>query len=121
MQGIPENPTLASLSRGVLPGGMLAGGLPGGPTIEGSNEPQANSNNPTSDGDPNENGIKRKQEVKDSRNETEFGSKDISPSAATAKLINKNRIIARLDIVCLFLFPIVFVLYGIIYLMSTCL
>ena len=117
MQGIPENPSLLSLSRGVLPGGMLAGDLPGNPN---SNNPQKNS---TNDGDnQNENGIRPTQEHQYPKRKSyvSFNSKkDISSSEATAKLLRKNRLIARLDIVCLIIFPIVFILYGVIYLMTT--
>ena len=112
MQGIPENSTLMSLSRNVLPAGVLGGDLPGNPMVTGSSE-SPKSSSPKK----NENGIK---EHTRHRRFTSFKVKeDPSPSEAQAKLVKKNRMIARLDIVCLILFPIVFILYAAIYLMTT--
>ena len=126
MQGIPENSTLMSLSRSVLPVGVLGGELPGGPGT--SESPKKSSriydDNDYRDGSPkkNENGIRPSKEHVRHRRFTSFKVKEeVSPSDATAKLVKKNRMIARLDIVCLILFPIVFILYAAIYLMTTAL
>ena len=110
MQGIPENSTLMHL-KNVLPSGVLGGDLPGNPMVTGSSESQSGSPKK------NENGIK---EHTRHRRFTSFKMKeDPSPGEAQAKLVKKNRMIARLDIVCLILFPIVFILYAAIYLMTT--
>ena len=121
LQGIPENQSLLTLTRGVLPSGILGGEVPGSPMVSGSTNPEKNSNIASSENQ-NENGIRPIQEHKFSKGRP-FGSlkgkEDVSPSEATAKLLRKNRMIARLDIVCLIIFPIVFILYGVIYLMTT--
>ena len=127
LQGIPENTSsLLTLSRNVLPSGMLGGDLPGNISNQGTAYPQKNTNIAASDGSPNknENGIRPIREHKSSKKGPSFGSSfkskdDVSPHDATAKLIRKNQMIARLDIVCLILFPIVFLLYVVIYLMTT--
>ena len=125
MQGIPENSTLMSLSRNVLPAGVLGGEIPGNPNVSGSDDSQKKSKLLDPDGSPNqnENGIRSSNQQ--SLGHRRFASfknrenREASPSEATAKLIRKNRMIARLDIVCLILFPIVFLLYAAIYLMTT--
>ena len=120
MQGIPENSTFSALSRGIGPGGMLGAGLPGMPLMPTSNTPPKDGSATSNDGNPNENGIKTAQELEIRTSKIPSNSEDLSPHEAAAKLIRKNQIIARLDIVCLVLFPIVFLLYSFIYLMSTC-
>ena len=123
MQGIPENSTLMSLSRNVLPAGVLGGDLPGNPNVSGSDDSQKKAYHLDQDGSPNqnENGIRRsnQQSIRTRRFASFKHKEDVSPRDATAKLIRKNRMIARLDIVCLILFPIVFLLYAGIYLMTT--
>ena len=125
MQGIPENSTLMTLSRNVLPGGVLGGDIPGNPNVAGSDESQKKSNLLDPDGSPNQNENGMRPSNPQSLRHRRFSSfknrdnREASPRDATAKLMRKNRMIARLDIVCLILFPIVFLLYAVIYLMTT--
>ena len=129
MQGIPENSTLMSLSRSVLPAGVLGGELPGAPMNSGASESPKKSSKifddiDYKDGSPkkNENGIQPSKEHVRHRRFTSFKVKEeVSANDAAAKLVKKNRMIARLDIVCLILFPIIFLLYAAIYLMTTAL
>ena len=129
MQGIPENSTLMSLTRSALPGGILGGELPGAPMVSDTSQSPKKAAKIFDDidykeGSPkkNENGIRPSNERVRHRRFTSFKVKEeVSPSDATAKLMRKNRMIARLDIVCLILFPIVFILYAAIYLMTTAL
>ena len=123
MQGIPENSTLMSLSRSVMPSGLLAGELPGTPMVTGSIKSQVKSSASHRDGSPtqNENGIRSSKEPR-KRKFTSFNIAQKEDSTdATTKLLKKNRMIARLDIVCLILFPIVFLMYAAIYLMMNAL
>ena len=128
MQGLPENPTLLSLSRSVLPAGVLAGDLPGNPKVTGSVDSQRKSMGNVKDGSPtqNENGRTMFENERPSRDHgrskrfISFKSREEPyPRDAAAKMIRKNRMIARQDIVCLIIFPIVFLLYAVIYLMTT--
>ena len=130
MQGIPENSTLMNLMN-TLPTGVLGGDLPGNPAT--TTDPADTSQKETTttpsikDGktSQNENGI-RQGSIKIQRRLTsqftrfKLGVKneDSNSQEAQAKLMRKTRMIARLDIVCLILFPIVFVLYAAIYLMT---
>ena len=126
MQGIPENSTLMNLMN-TLPTGVLGGDLPGNPAtttdpVDASQKETAIKDGKTSQ---NENGI-RQGSIKIQRRLTsqftrfKLGVKneDSNSQEAQAKLMRKTRMIARLDIVCLILFPIVFVLYAAIYLMT---
>ena len=130
MQGIPENSTLMNLMN-TLPTGVLGGDLPGNPAT--TTDPADTSQKETTttpsikDGktSQNENGI-RQGSIKIQRRLTsqftrfKLGVKneDSNSQEAQGKLMRKTRMIARLDIVCLILFPIVFVLYAAIYLMT---
>ena len=130
MQGIPENSTLMNLMN-TLPTGVLGGELPGNPatTTEPADTSQKETTTTPSIKDcktsQNENGI-RQGSIKIQRRLTsqftrfKLGVKneDSNSQEAQAKLMRKTRMIARLDIVCLILFPIVFVLYAAIYLMT---
>ena len=126
MQGIPENSTLMNLMN-TLPTGVLGGDLPGNPAtttdpVDASQKETTIKDGKTSQ---NENGI-RQGSIKIQRRLTsqftrfKLGVKneDSNSQEAQAKLMRKTRMIARLDIVCLILFPIVFVLYAAIYLMT---
>ena len=127
MQGIPENSTLMNLMN-TLPTGVLGGDLPGNPATTTTDPVDASQKETTiKDGktNQNENGI-RQGSIKIQRRLTsqftrfKLGVKneDSNSQEAQAKLMRKTRMIARLDIVCLILFPIVFVLYAAIYLMT---
>ena len=130
MQGIPETSTLMNLMN-TLPTGVLGGDLPGNPaTTTDPVDPCQKETTTTpsiKDGktSQNENGI-RQGSIKIQRRLTsqftrfKLGVKneDSNSQEAQAKLMRKTRMIARLDIVCLILFPIVFVLYAAIYLMT---
>jgi hypothetical protein len=111
MQGIPENSTLMKLSQNVLPSGVLGGELPGNPNVS----EQDDSSNQNDNGK----GPSHRQSIRNRRFASFKNREDVSPRDATAKLIRKNQMIARLDIVCLIIFPIVFLLYAGIYLMTT--
>ena len=81
MQGIPENSTLMSLSRSVMPSGLLAGELPGTPMVTGSIKSQVKSSASHRDGSPtqNENGIRSSKEPR-KRKFTSFNLKTLLPS-----------------------------------------
>ena len=126
MQGIPENSTLMNLMN-TLPTGVLGGDLPGNPATTTDPVDPSQKETTIKDGktSQNENGI-RQGSIKIQRRLTsqftrfKLGVKneDSNSQEAQAKLMRKTRMIARLDIVCLILFPIVFVLYAAIYLMT---
>ena len=126
MQGIPENSTLMNLMN-TLPTGVLGGDLPGNPATPTDPVGASQKETTIKDGktSQNENGI-RQGSIKIQRRLTsqftrfKLGAKneDSNSQEAQAKLMRKTRMIARLDIVCLILFPIVFVLYAAIYLMT---
>ena len=130
MQGIPETSTLMNLMN-TLPTGVLGGDLPGNaakttdPADASQKETTTNPSIKDGKTSQNENGI-RQGSIKIQRRLTsqftrfKLGVKneDSNSQEAQAKLMRKTRMIARLDIVCLILFPIVFVLYAAIYLMT---